>query len=156
MKMEIESIGEVKSGFRKPQDLHFACENGRLANTESKIIINEEFAEGLKGLAEFSHIWVIYYLHKAEKIELRTHPGSPDIKNLPKVGIFASRSQYRPNHMALRLVDLVKINDREIIVRGLDAVDGSSVLDIKPYVPFFVKTETQKIAEWYEWTEAKI
>ena len=123
--------------------------------TKSSIIINAEFTEGLKGLDKFSHIWVIYHLHNADRIELTTYPGPPSIKNLPKVGVFSSRSQYRPNHLALRLVDLIRINGTEVTVSGLDATNGSPVLDIKPYIPFFDWAETHRIAEWYGWAKGK-
>ena len=69
MIIEISPIGTVKSSFKNPKELHFACEQGRFANTKSSIMINPDFAEGLKGLNEFSHIWVIYHLHKANRIE---------------------------------------------------------------------------------------
>lgn len=149
----LKPIGAVKSDFKNPKDLHFACEKGRLAETQSRIVIGKEFCRGLKGLEKFSNLWVLYHLHKAGRTEMVTHPGPPDIKNLPRVGIFASRSQYRPNHLALRLVDLVKISGNEITVKSLDAIDGSPVLDIKPYIPHFDKTESERIAEWYKWTE---
>jgi len=155
MKIEVNPIGTVKSSFKNPKDLHFACEQGQFADTESSLMINSDFAEGLKGLNEFSHIWVIYNLHKANRIELSTHPGPPNITEVPRIGVFASRSQYRPNHLALRMVSLVKIDGKEIFVKGFDAIDGSPVLDIKPYLPFFDKAQNEKIAEWYGWMERK-
>jgi len=155
MKIELKPIGEVKSCFKNPQDLHFACEKGRLADTESRILIDKDFAEGLEGLEEFSHIWVIYHLHNANRIELTTYPGPPNIKNLTNVGVFASRSQHRPNHLALRMAGLIKINGMEMTVSGLDAIDGSPVLDIKPYIPFFDRAEIVRLAKFYEWTEGR-
>jgi len=79
------------------------------------------------------------------------HPGPPSIKDLPKVGVFASRSQYRPNPIALKLVKLVKVRNNKLYVQGLDAIDDSPVLDIKPYIPGFDKPEKVKIANWYNW-----
>ncbi len=113
----------------------------------------EEFEKGLKGLEEFSHVFVIYILDKAKKIELITHPGPPNEVDLPKVGVFASRSQYRPNHIALRLVKLKKIEKNIIYVEGLDAIDESKVLDIKPYVKGFDRTSEFKTAPGYRWIE---
>ena len=81
-----------------------------------------------------------------------THPGPPDIE-LPKVGVFASRSQYRPNHIALRLVRIVKVEDNVVFVEGLDAINGSKVLDIKPYVPGFDRPKEYSVANWYTWFE---
>ena len=146
----LQPIGTVKSAYKDPKDLIFACEKGLHTDTHSKIIIADEYADGLRGIGEFSHIFVIYHLHKAEKIELTTHPGPPGIQ-LPKVGVFASRSQYRPNHMALRLVEIEKVEDNILHVKGLDAIDGTQVLDIKPYVSGFDRPEKFTDARWYGW-----
>ncbi len=148
-----EPIGIIQSEFKNPEELIFACEKGLDTDTESEIIIDEHFEEGLKGLKEFSHIFVIYYLDQANKIELSTHPGPPSETSLPKVGVFASRSQYRPNHIALRLVQLLKIDANRIHVKGLDAVNGSKVLDIKPYIKGFDRPEQFKTASWYDWLD---
>lgn len=153
MNISFESIGKVKSEYKKPNDLIFACEKGIKANTHSKIIINQKFKKGLQKLEEFSHIFIIYFLHQANKIEILTHPGPPNKTNLPKVGVFASRSQYRPNHFALRLVKIIKIEKNNIFVKGLDAVDGTHVLDIKPYVKGFDRPKKFKTANWYDWLE---
>lgn len=153
MEIKIEPIGYVNSEFRKPEELHFACEKGRLADTEEEIVIRRGLQKGLEGLEKFSHIWVIYLLHKAGRIEMRTHPGPPGVKGLPKVGVFSSRSQYRPNHMALRLARLLERKGNIIRVKGLDAIDGSPVLDIKPFVPHFDKPGKGRVADWYKgWT----
>lgn len=146
-----EPIGYVSSRFRKPGDLVFACEKGLVASTESQINVMEKFLAGLDGLRNFSHLWVIYWLHRAERTELRTHPGPPSIKGLPKAGVFATRSQYRPNKIALRLARIVEVRKNTITVSGLDAIDGSLVLDVKPYVSHFDRPERFKEAEWYRW-----
>ena len=64
--------------------------------------------------------------------------------------MFASRSQYRPNHIALRLVELVKVKGNRLEVRGLDAINNSEVLDIKPYIPQFDRPEKIRVADWYD------
>jgi len=101
----------------------------------------------------FSHIFVIFHLDKVKKTELITHPGPPTIKSLPKVGIFASRSQYRPNPIALRLVKLLRIEGNILHVEGLDAINNSRVLDIKPYVRGFDRPEEYETAPWYNWLD---
>lgn len=149
-KITFNTIGYVESIYEKPEDLIFACEKGLQTETHSKIILNKEYEKGLKGLEEFSHLFVLYHLDKANHIEIITHPGPPGIK-LPRVGVFASRSQYRPNHIALRLVELEGLEKNIIKVRGLDAINGSKVLDIKPYVEGFDRPERYKVANWYDW-----
>jgi len=151
MNICIEPIGKVESEYKNPKDLIFACEKGLNTKTKSKIIIKKEYEKGLKGLKKFSHIFVMYHLDQAKKIELITHPGPPTEISLPKVGVFASRSQYRPNHIALRLVKLKKIEKNIIFVEGLDAINNSKVLDIKPYVKGFDRPDKFKTANWYDW-----
>jgi len=147
--LKLRPIGYVSSKFQNPKNLEFACEKGLSAKTTSKLIIRDEFLTGLDGLKKFSHLWIIYYLHKANRIESKTYPGPSSVKNLPKTGIFATRSQYRPNHIALRLTKIKKIGENTIEVIGLDAVDGSPILDIKPYVSYFDRPKNFKTASWY-------
>ena len=96
----------------------------------SQIRIQSQFGEGLYGLAPFSHIYVIFLLQNNE-LRLRVHPcGRTD---LPEVGLFASRSPHRPNPVALTLVRLLSVEGNTLHVAGLDAYDGTEVLDIKPF-----------------------
>jgi len=148
-----EPIGFVVSDLISPKELIFACEKGLKTKKNSKVVIEEKYAEGIKGLEKFSHIFVIYFLDKVNKVELTTHPGPPSKEDLPKVGVFASRSQYRPNPIALRLVKLIKIEKNVLYVEGLDAINESIVLDIKPYVKGFDRPDDFKIADWYDWLD---
>jgi tRNA (adenine37-N6)-methyltransferase len=152
MVLHLEAIGEVRSAYKDPKELIFACEDGLKTKTDSMIVLNPELEKGLYKLEEFSHLFVMYHLHRADRIELITHPGPPG-ETLPKVGVFASRSQYRPNHIALRLVKLKKIEKNILHIEGLDAVDGSKVLDIKPYVKGFDRPAVYTTAEWYGWLD---
>jgi tRNA-Thr(GGU) m(6)t(6)A37 methyltransferase TsaA len=151
MKILLDPIGFVSSPYKTPKQAWEACEKGLETKTLSKITIKDEFIKGLKGLENFSHIFVIYYLHQAERIEMETHPGPETIKDLPIVGVFASRSQYRPNHLALRLVKVERVEGKDIYVKGLDAIDGSPVIDVKPYIKGFDRPKSFKQAEWYYW-----
>lgn len=150
-KIIFKPIGIIRSSFKKPEDTLFCCEKGLKANTISQIIIQSQYKKGLKGLDKFSHIFVLYHLDKIKKSELLTYPGPTTIDKLPIVGIFASRSQYRPNPIALRLVQIVKVKNNKILVNGLDALDGSPVIDLKPYVKGFDRPEIFRQAGWYDW-----
>ncbi len=149
--ISFEPIGKIVSEIEDPKKLEIACEQGLNCKIKSKIILNSDLERGLKGIEKFSHIFVIYYLHKVEHIEVLTSPVPSSIKCDKKVGIFASRAQYRPNPIAVRLVKLLRIKNNEIFVEGLDGINGSPVLDIKPYVPGFDRPESFKIADWYTW-----
>ena len=153
-RIQMEPIGRVKSKFRKPEELHIACKKGRLFNAQSEIILASRNKKMLAGLEEFSHVWVIFHLHKADKVEAVTYPGPSRISGLPPVGVLASRSQYRPNHIALRLVQIIEVRGNSLKIMGLDAIDDSPVLDIKPYVPHFDMPASPKTAYWYEgWSD---
>ena len=119
-KIEISPIGFVS---RTSQD-----ENERDRRLITKIVINEALAPALDGIEEWSHIYVIFWLDRVEQKEetVLHHANS-------RLGIFAARSPIHPNPIGLTLVELVKREDNVLWVRGLDAYDGTPVLDIKPY-----------------------
>ena len=99
-------------------------------HVSSQIKIQSQYVEGLYGLDSFSHIYVLFRLEPSE-LHLKVHPcGRTD---LPEVGVFASRSPHRPNPLALTLVHLLSVKGDTLDVAGLDAYDGTEVLDIKPF-----------------------
>ena len=120
-KIEMTPIGFVK---RSSSD-----EYERDRSLVSKIVFKNEFAKSLDGIEEWFHIYVIFWMHKiSDKEKILVHPGGGK-----KVGIFATRAPIHPNPVGLTLVELVKREQNVLLVRGLDAVDGTPILDIKPY-----------------------
>jgi tRNA-Thr(GGU) m(6)t(6)A37 methyltransferase TsaA len=121
----------------------------RSAGSVSEIVIAGEFAGCLEGIEEYSHITVLYWAHKvsAEGRSLRcVHPmGRPDI---PAVGIFSTCSPARPNPVLVTVVELLKRTGNVLEVAGIDAVDGSPVIDIKPYVREQFPKEGLRIPAW--------
>jgi tRNA-Thr(GGU) m(6)t(6)A37 methyltransferase TsaA len=103
-------------------------ENDRDRSLVAKVVLDEALAPALDGIEEWSHVYVIFWLDRVERKQepVLHHPGS-------SVGIFAARSPIHPNPMGLTLVELVKRRENVLWVRGLDAYDGTPVLDIKPY-----------------------
>ncbi len=110
-------------------------------NLVSKIELRKDLADALDGLAEFSHIFVLFYLHQVtdkEHLPVKVHPrGRMD---LPLVGIYATRTNLRPNGIGVTVVELLKIDGTTLTVRGLDAYDGTPVVDVKPYDNWDTKT----------------
>jgi tRNA-Thr(GGU) m(6)t(6)A37 methyltransferase TsaA len=112
-------------------------ENGIFENVddwdeiESKLVFREELVAGLENLDHFKHIWVIFGFDRKRGYSLKVHPRHDPTK--PLVGVFASRSPRRPNRLGLTLVEFVRMEGRTVVVRGLDAFDGSPVYDVKPY-----------------------
>jgi tRNA-Thr(GGU) m(6)t(6)A37 methyltransferase TsaA len=117
----------------------------------SQIIIHSELAEALEGVDGFSHLFVLFWLHKIpdeQRKTLKVHPRGR--KDLPLLGIFATRSMLRPNPVGLTLVELVKAEGNVLTVRGLDAFDGTSVLDIKPFDSWDMAKDV-RVPSW--WTK---
>ncbi len=91
-------------------------------------------SEGLEGLSEFSHVWLIFVFHKNanKRVHAKVHPPRLDGD---KIGVFATRSPHRPNPIGLSVVKLEKIQGNSLYLSGIDLIDGTPILDIKPYVP---------------------
>jgi len=99
-----------------------------------RIIVESRWTPALKGLDGFSHIYVLFWLHGIEgDISQHVHPENRE--DLPAVGLFATRTPRRPNPIGLQVVELVSKRGNVLKVRGLDALDGSPVIDLKPYLP---------------------
>jgi len=126
--MNLKPIGYVHSPYKERKD---APSQGRNKDDDFKIEILDEYVDALKGLEKRTHLIVLYWLDKGKRDKLRTF--TPHDKKTEK-GTFATRSPNRPNPIAFNIVDLDKIEGNILYVRGMDALDGSAVIDIKPYV----------------------
>jgi tRNA-Thr(GGU) m(6)t(6)A37 methyltransferase TsaA len=129
MEITLTPIGFVKNAVAEPkrEEWHSII---------SEIIVNEDFKEALSGIDEFSHIVVIYWMHRtspAERSVMKVHPKRN--QNLPLVGVFATRSPARPNPIGIATVKLLECRDNVLKVIGLDAINGTPILDIKPHIP---------------------
>ena len=119
-------------------------------NLISQIIVSEDLTEALEGVKEFSHLFVLFWLHEIydenRKI-MKVHPrGRIDI---PLLGIFATRTPHRPNPIGLTRVKLLKIEGNTLTIQGLDAYNGTPVLDIKPFDSWDT-TEDFKVPDWWK------
>ena len=100
----------------------------------SEIFIDCELTQALEGISGFSHVFVLFWLHEVtskERDTLKVHPRGR--KDMPLLGVFATRTNLRPNPIGLTVCELVKVEANVLTVRGLDAFDGTPVLDLKPY-----------------------
>ncbi len=142
MEMNLTPIGVVKNNITEPKREDWET-------VTSEIIINEDLKEALSKIDEFSHIIVIYWMHKlppSQRSVTKVHPKGN--QNLPLVGVFASRSPARPNPIGITTVKLIERRYNVLKVTGLDAVDGTPVLDIKPYIPDHDSTSEIKTPGW--------
>ena len=114
----------------------------------SDIVVDGSLTEALDNLDEFSHIIVIYWMHRLAKkqVPIKVRPmGRP---GRPLVGLFASRSPNRPNPIGKATVKLLQRQGNVLKVKGLDAIDGSPVIDIKPYIPGYDSVTDTKVPAW--------
>jgi tRNA-Thr(GGU) m(6)t(6)A37 methyltransferase TsaA len=115
---------------------------------EGKVEIFPAYVEGLKDLEDFSHVILIYHFHRAKSSQLRAKPFLDDNEH----GIFAIRGPNRPNPIGISIVQLNRIKDNVLIFEGVDIVDRTPLLDIKPYVPAFDQREASKVG----WLKEKL
>jgi tRNA-Thr(GGU) m(6)t(6)A37 methyltransferase TsaA len=143
MNMSLIPIGAVRSPLKEP-----TYQRLNLKEIISDIIIDESLTEALNGLEGFSHIIVLYWMHLAtrEKKRLKTHPmGRQDV---PPQGLFATRSPNRPNPLGKTTVRLLERKGNVLRVQGLDAIDGTPVIDIKPYMPGYDSATDATTPDW--------
>lgn len=116
----------------------------------ARIRIFPEFCDGLYKLGEFSHVIILYWFHKRDSKKERGVLRVVPKRHLAKqeVGVFASRSPSRPNPIGFCVVRLVKVDGCILVVEGLDAFEGSPVVDIKPYLPRADFVSDAKVPEW--------
>ncbi|OGH11173.1 MAG: tRNA (N6-threonylcarbamoyladenosine(37)-N6)-methyltransferase TrmO [Candidatus Levybacteria bacterium RIFCSPHIGHO2_01_FULL_36_15] len=135
----IKPLGKAKNSVTKPTLPGWK-------DIVTEIVIDKNYGKGLDGIEDYSHVIVVYWMDKERECHLKHHPqGREDI---PYVGIFACRCPQRPNRIAISTVELVSRKGNIIIVKGLDIVDGTPVLDIKPYTPQYDKVEKSKVPKW--------
>ena len=142
--MNIEPIGTVKSPVTEAVDEGWG-------GVVSEIHLQESLAAGLQGIEQFSHIIVIFFMHQSTfdlAADLVRRPRErPD---MPLVGTFAQRAKHRPNPIGITTVQLIRVEGNILEVKGLDAIDGTPVLDIKPYVPAFDCGANAVVPGWVE------
>lgn len=140
-----EPIGHVRSDRNRMSE-------GQWATVESRIELDPRYAAGLAGLGEFSHVVVVFHLDRIPPFDpakqLARNPRG--MESLAPVGVFAQRTKFRPNPIGVTAVELVAVDNRGITVRGLDALDGTPVLDIKPYIPGFERKDDVRLPAWVD------
>lgn len=140
MEIRFKPIGFVRSDILER-------ERRNTRDIVSEIIIEPAYIEGLDNLDEFSHIIIIYQMHRSHKpapLKVR-----PKYRTEPEpVGVFASRSPDRPNAIGKTVVKLLKRKENILTVQGLDAIDGTPVIDIKPYIPDLDSVPDARVPRW--------
>jgi len=131
MIIEYEPIGIVHSPFKEPEGA--PIQPSRARGAVGTVEVFPEFIDGLCDLDGFSHIILLCHLHKSGRYRLKVVP----FLDTSLRGLFATRAPSRPNPIGLSVVELVEIDGNTLTVRGIDFIEGTPVLDIKPYVGEF-------------------
>jgi len=133
MQINLRQIATVKSPFCKLTDMPVQPHVSK--DTLATIEFKKEFVDVLKDLDGFSHVYLIYYFHKIDKHELQVVPFN-DKTDTPR-GVFSTRTPKHPNSIGLSLVELVSVEGNVVTIKGVDILDGTPLLDIKPYIENF-------------------
>lgn len=147
--VRLKPIGRVRCNFSEEEI------KTKRSSIVSEIVIEPQYAKALDGVESYSHLFVIFYMHKVplkETIKLKIHPrGRIDVE---KVGVFATRSRSRPNRIGLAVVKLLARRGNSLKVQALDALDGTPVLDIKPY-DLIDAQKNIRVPKWWYTIRAK-
>jgi tRNA (adenine37-N6)-methyltransferase len=115
----------------------------------SQIVLRDNLVEALDGITGFSHLFVLFWLSQIpdeQRMIMKVHPrGRMD---MPLLGVFATRTNLRPNPIGLTLVELLKVEGNTLTVRGLDAFDGTPILDIKPF-DLWDSAKKARVPDWW-------
>ncbi|MBA7713336.1 hypothetical protein ES703_122338 [subsurface metagenome] len=140
--MALKAIGIVSNGIKQRPEQGWE-------KVVSDIVIKSHLTEALDSLEEFSHLIVLYWMHQlatTDKLSLKVHPKGK--QELPLVGRFAYRSPNRPNPIGKTTVRLLEHQGNILKVEGLDAINGTPVIDIKPYIPRYDSVADAKVPPW--------
>jgi len=141
----LHPIGTIATPYKTAEEM--PIQPGGAAETMGTVVVDEVYAEGLADLEGFSHIILIYQFHRSQGFDLIVKPFLDDHKR----GLFSTRAPRRPNPIGLSVVQLVKREGNRIKVLGIDVLDGTPLIDIKPFVPAFDVPEVTAVG----WLEGK-
>jgi len=143
IEIKYKPIGTVHSTFKKLEGIPIQPTAAK--GIKGTVEIFPEYAEGLKDIEGFSHIILICHFHLSKKASLKVKPFMDNQLR----GVFSTRAPSRPNPIGLSIVRLVGVEERTLLIQDVDIIDGTPLLDIKPYVPDFDSREDNKIG-WLE------
>ena len=144
MIIQMQQIATIKSPFCKLENMPVQPCGAK--ESFATIEFKDEFKEGLKDLDGFSHVYLIYYFHKVNEHKLSVIPFN-DKTDTPR-GVFSTRTPVHPNSIGLSVVELVDVKDNIVTIKGVDILDGTPLIDIKPYIENFDKVEGEVKSGW--------
>ncbi|PID72635.1 MAG: tRNA (N6-threonylcarbamoyladenosine(37)-N6)-methyltransferase TrmO [Desulfobulbus propionicus] len=142
-------IGIIHSSIDSPENAPIQPKGA--ADIVGEAEVYPQFAAGLQDLEGFSHIYLLYHCHKAKRMELVVTPFMDTVER----GVFATRSPLRPNHIGLSIVEVIGVKDNIVHIKGVDIIDQTPLLDIKPYIHNF-DAVSQSRSGWMVADEAEV
>ena len=147
--IKAEPIGVIHSPFKKPEGM--PIQPIQAGGAEGIVEVKPEFSEGLKDLQDFERIWLIYWFDRVSETKLIVKPFRDNVLR----GLFSTRTPCRPNPIGLSAVRLLRIEETKLYVADIDVLDGTPLLDIKPYIPEFDSFEDSRCG-WMQNLRGKI
>lgn len=145
MTINYKPIGIIHTPFKRKTGM--PIQSVGATGIKGKVILDRKFKAGLEDLDGFSHIYLIYHFHKSDDYNLKTKPFLDNKSH----GVLATRAPKRPNPIGISVVKLIGIEDNVLAIENVDMLDGTPLLDIKPYVPDFDCHEVENVG----WTANK-
>lgn len=137
--IKIKPLGKAKNQMDKPMLPGWK-------DIITEIVIDKKYVRGLDGIEDYSHVIVVYWMDKEKECHLKHHPQGRE--NVPFVGVFACRCPQRPNRIAISTVKLISREGNCLKVKGLDIINGTPIIDIKPYTPQYDEVKNAKVPDW--------
>ena len=142
--MQMMPIAIIKSPYCDLKDMPVQPKGAK--DVYATIEFKSEFVDGLKDLDGFSHVYLIYYFHKIKEHKLRVIPFND--KTNTQRGVFSTRTPMHPNSIGLSVVELISVKENIVTIKGIDILNGTPLLDIKPYIENFDKVEGEVKSGW--------
>jgi len=139
VEITLKTIGVAKN----QEQTHFGSWSGVITD----LVIDNGYKEALKGLEDYSHLIVIYWMHEVTTCDI-LHVPQGKVGDVPEVGIFACRCPQRPNPIGITTIQILRIKDNVVTVKGLDVINNTPILDIKPYTPQYDAVQDEKVPGW--------
>jgi len=152
LKIEIEAVATIKSPFTNLVNMPVQPKGAK--NIMATLIFKDKYEAGLKDLEGFSHIYLIYYFHKVKEAQLSVVPFN-DKTNTSR-GVFSTRTPKHPNGLGLSVVELIKVEGNRVTICGVDILDGTPIIDIKPYIENFDKVEGKVRSGWMKSSKEEV
>jgi tRNA-Thr(GGU) m(6)t(6)A37 methyltransferase TsaA len=152
LNISLKQIATINTPFHSLENMPVQPKGAK--DTYATIEFDKKYQEGLNDLDGFSHVYLIYHFHKIEKPKLKVIPFN-DKTNTPR-GVFSTRTPMHPNSIGLSVVELVDIKENIVTIKGIDILDKTPLLDIKPYIENFDRVDGIVKSGWMKSTKDEV